>query len=624
MKKKDGVETIDINTIKDPSFLKSLDNKELARLCEQLREEILRVCSTYGGHLSSNLGDVELTVALHKVFDFPKDKLIFDVGHQCYAHKLLTGRKLDHINEKGFPNGFQNRKESPYDPYDAGHSSTALSAAEAFAFARDLQGEDYNVIALVGDASIVNGLSFEALNNIGERRNKVIVILNDNAMSITKPIGGAGKFFRKISTGKLYNKAKKGYQRALYRTAVGHKIYDLSSRFKRVLKSRLVPITMFDNMGFTYIGPVDGHNLRALEKAMKSAKNATKSVVIHCRTLKGKGYPKAEIDKKGDYHAVAPFDIKKGLVKDQNKDQTNWSSLYASFIEEEMRSNQETILVTPATLKGSELEKAFEEFKDRCVDVGIAEEHALTFAGALSIAGKRPIVSIYSSFMQRAYDEISHDCARMGAKVTLLIDRAGLVGKNGETHQGIYDVAFLKSIPHVVVSMAATPEIAKSLFEKSFDYDGVFAIRYPGTNLADQGEIKPAYLPSFCWRGFQRVNAKLAVIGVGPLGETLRLKLEENNVEASFFDPVYLNPVPKNEVEKLLGYESIVVYDPYSTEEGFCQSLLSSLMKMSYKGKVTSICVKSDFISYDTLANQLEDSGCSVEQAFDKIAVLLK
>ena len=390
MKKKDGVETIDINTIKDPSFLKSLDNKELARLCEQLREEILRVCSTYGGHLSSNLGDVELTVALHKVFDFPKDKLIFDVGHQCYAHKLLTGRKLDHINEKGFPNGFQNRKESPYDPYDAGHSSTALSAAEAFAFARDLQGEDYNVIALVGDASIVNGLSFEALNNIGERRNKVIVILNDNAMSITKPIGGAGKFFRKISTGKLYNKAKKGYQRALYRTAVGHKIYDFSSRFKRVLKSRLVPITMFDNMGFTYIGPVDGHNLRALEKAMKSAKNATKSVVIHCRTLKGKGYPKAEVDKKGDYHAVAPFDIKKGLVKDQNKDQTNWSSLYASFIEEEMRSNQETILVTPATLKGSELEKAFEEFKDRCVDVGIAEEHALTFAGALSIAGKGP------------------------------------------------------------------------------------------------------------------------------------------------------------------------------------------------------------------------------------------
>ncbi len=624
MKKKDGVEIIDIHSIKDPSFLKSLDSKQLNRLCEQLREEILRVCSTYGGHLSSNLGDVELTVALHRVFDFPKDKLIFDVGHQCYAHKILTGRKLDHINEKGFPNGFQNRKESPYDPYDAGHSSTALSAAEAFAFARDSKGEDYNVIALVGDASIVNGLSFEALNNIGERHNKVIVILNDNAMSITKPIGGAGKFFRKISTGKLYNKAKKGYQRALFRTAIGQKVYDFSSRFKRALKSRLVPITMFDNMGFTYIGPVDGHNLRALEKAMKSAKNATKSVVIHCRTLKGKGYPKAEVDKKGDYHAVQPFDVKKGLAKSEGDEKISWSRLYASFIEEKMKQDKEAILVTPATLKGSELENAFGEFKGRCIDVGIAEEHALTFAGALSIAGKKPIVSIYSSFMQRAYDEISHDCARMGASLTLLVDRAGVVGKNGETHQGIYDVAFLKSIPHVVVSMAATPEIAKSLFEKSFDYDGVFAIRYPGVNLLNPKEIKPAYLPSFCWRGFERNDAKLAVVGVGPLGEELRLKLKENNVNVSFFDPVYLNPVPKNEVEKLLNYETLVIYDPYSTEEGFAQTLLSSLMKLSYKGNAISLCVKSEFIPYDTLANQLEDSNCRVQQAFDKVMALLK
>lgn len=619
MKKKDGVETIDINSIKDPSFLKTLDYKQLKSLAAALREEILRITSTYGGHLSSNLGDVEITLALHRVFNFPEDKLIFDVGHQCYAHKLLTGRSLEHINEKGHVNGFQNRKESVYDPYDAGHSSTALSAAEAFAYARDSRKENYDVIALVGDASIVNGLSFEALNNIGERSNKVIVILNDNAMSITKPIGGAGKFFRRISTGKIYNKAKKGYQRALYRTLVGRKIYDFSARFKRVLKSRLVPITMFDNMGFTYIGPVDGHNQKALEKAMKSAKNATKSVLIHCRTLKGKGYPKAENDNLGDYHAVPPFDLEKGLVKGENPNAISWSRLYASFIEEKMEADEETVLITPATLKGSELENAFARFKGRCIDVGIAEEHALTFSGALSLTGKKPIVSIYSSFLQRAYDEISHDCARMGANITLLIDRAGLVGKNGETHQGIYDEAFLKSIPNVVVAMASTPEVAKALFEKSFDYKGVFAIRYPGVCLPKPNEVKSAYLPEFCWRGFQVPGAKCALVGVGPLGEELHSKLVSEKTPCSFFDPVYLNPVPENEVKKLLGYESIVIYDPYATEEGFCQGLLSSLMKMSFKGKVVCLCLKNAFIPFDTISNQLEDSGCSLQQAYEKI-----
>ncbi len=619
MKKKDGVETININDIKDPSFLKTLDYKDLKRLAKALREEILRITSTYGGHLSSNLGDIEITLALHRVFDFPKDKLIFDVGHQCYAHKLLTGRSLEHLNEKGHTNGFQNRKESIYDPYDAGHSSTALSAAEAFAYARDSRKENYNVIAVVGDASIVNGLSFEALNNIGERSNKVIVILNDNAMSISKPIGGAGKFFRRISTGKIYNKAKKGYMRVLYRTVAGRKIYDFSARFKRALKSRLVPITMFDNMGFTYIGPVDGHNQRALEKAFKSAKNTTKSVLIHCHTIKGKGYPLAEADKTGDYHSVPPFDLNKGLEKEENASSISWSALFASFIEDKMKEDEETVLITPATLKGSELEHAYATYKGRCLDVGIAEEHALTFAGALSLTGKKPIVSIYSSFMQRAYDEISHDCARMGANLTLLIDRAGLVGKNGETHQGIYDEAFLKSIPHVVVSMPSTPDVAKALFDKSFDYNGVFAIRYPGVSLPKPEEIKSSYLPSFCWRGFQYPNAKTVVVGVGPLGEQLRLKLHENNIACSFFDPVYLNPVLENEVKKLLCYDSILIYDPYGTEEGFCQSLLASLMKLSYKGKVVSLSIKNEFIPYDSLANQLEDSNCGLDQAYEQV-----
>ncbi len=620
MKKKGAIERIDLSSIKDPSFLKTLDYRQLESLCGQIREEILRVVSTYGGHLSSNLGDVELTVALHRVFDFKKDKLIFDVGHQCYAHKILTGRKLDHLNEAGYCNGFQNRKESLYDPYDAGHSSTSLSAAEAFAYARDLNKETYDVVDVIGDSSITNGLAFEALNNIGERRNKVIIVLNDNGMSISKPVGGLNKFFRYISTGKVYNKAKKDYRRVLFRTSFGKRLYSFTSRLKRALKSKLVPVTLFDNMGFTYLGPIDGHNFKDLEKAFRKSKNATKSVVIHVLTAKGRGYPLAEEDKVGDWHGVAPFDLKTGRAKDLHEGELTWSKFFAGEIRGKLSEDPNAILITPATENGSELGDCFAAFPDRSLDVGIAEEHALTFAGALSIAGKKPIVSIYSSFLQRAYDEISHDCARMGSNLTLLIDRSGLVGKNGETHQGIYDVAFLKSIPGVVVSMPATPSIGKALFRQSFENRGVFAIRYPHAYFSQEEALGSlAFQPFLCWRAFEKPRSKAAVIGIGPLGEELRRKMKERNLPTSFFDPVYLNPIPENETKKLLIYKKIFVYDPYGTEEGFAESLLSKLAKLSYSGKVFLFCAPSAFIPADTYAGQLASCGLAVDFVLGEI-----
>jgi 1-deoxy-D-xylulose-5-phosphate synthase len=486
---------IDISTIKDPTFLKSLNEDELELLCADIRTEIIKETSIYGGHLSSNLGAVELTVALYRSFNFPKDKLIFDVGHQCYTHKILTGRSLAHLNEKGCVSGFEKMSESPYDCYEAGHSSTSLSAAEAFAIARDQKGEKYDVVALIGDASIVNGLSFEALNSIGSRPNKVIVVLNDNDMSIGRPSGGLGKFFRKISTGRAYNRFKRGYRRVMFRTRLGKKLYSFSYAIKSAIKQKLVPVTMFDNMGLTYIGPIDGHNIHALEKAFKRAKNTTKSVLIHTFTTKGKGYPYAEKDTNGYWHGVTPFDIETGQPKNLHPGLISWSHYFSDLTNEIMSKYQNSELIVPATQKGSGLEQAFQLYPSRCIDVGIAEEHALTLAGAMSLQGIHPIVAIYSTFLQRAYDELSHDCARMNANMTVLIDRAGLVGSNGETHQGIYDEAYLKSIPHIVITMPATQSEAKALYYQSFDNHGIVCIRYPRDFVSSEHDVMPIDMP---------------------------------------------------------------------------------------------------------------------------------
>ncbi len=616
MKKKDGAEIIKLNDIKEPSFLKTLDYKQLNALAKDIRKEIIEVTSNSGGHLSSNLGVVEITLALHRVFDFSKDKLILDVGHQCYAQKIITGRNLEHLNERGHCNGFQNRAESPFDCYDAGHSSTSLSAAEAFAYARDKNKENYDVVALIGDASIVNGLAFEGLNNIGERGNKVIIVLNDNAMSINKPVGGMGRFFRKISTGKIYNKTKKGFQKAMARSFVGKKIYNLTYRFKRALKYRLVPTTMFDNMGFTYVGPVDGHNIKALEKAMKSARNSTKSVVIHCQTTKGKGYPLAENDKVGNWHGVSPFYIDTGKAKNPHEGEISWPSFYGKLVKEALDEDENRILITAATAVGSKLMEAFKAHPDRCLDMGIAEEHALTFSGALSLAGKRPIVSLYSTFLQRAYDEISHDCARMGSNLTLLIDRAGLSGKNGETHQGIYDVAFLRSIPNVLVTMPSDEESARWLFEESLSYKGVFAIRYPNAFLKQKEERLDNL--SLGFRVLGKSSDDEAFLCVGPKGKEFALNCLNNGIKGTFIDPVVLSEISEEDLASLLSFKKIFIYDPYGVKQGFADTILSSLMENGYSGKIKVKALPLRFIKFGSLDEQEKECGVDLDTVLEE------
>jgi 1-deoxy-D-xylulose-5-phosphate synthase len=608
------IERFELNDIKDPNFVKKLNEKSLKVLCHDIRKEIISKTSQYGGHLSSNLGTVELTVALFRVFSFPKDKLIFDVGHQSYTEKILTGRSLERIGLKDGVSGFQSREESEYDVYDAGHSSTSLSAAEAFAIARDRKKEDYNVVAVIGDASIVNGLAFEALNNIGSKNNKVIIILNDNDMSIMSPIGSLGKFFRKISTSAVYNKAKKSYKRALYRTVVGRRVYSMSNAFKAHVKAALVPTTMFDNMGLTYIGPVDGHSIPAMERAFRKALRTTKSAVVHVRTIKGKGYKPAESDKNGYWHGVSPFNPDTGEPIDMHEGKITWSHLMGDLTDEMLKTHDDAFLVCPAMAHGSNLEQSFSDFPDRTMDVGISEEHAMTLSGGLALNGYHPIVAVYSTFLQRAFDELLHDVARLKVDATLLIDRAGLVGKDGETHQGIYDEAYLHSIPNVILSMPSTEAVAKALYAMSFEKGhGVFAIRYPHTLMEPEmmgGKAGITFGEPI--KKQDVIEGKPAIVAVGPLGETLYERLKGQDI--GFIDPVFLTPISDSLVSSLLKASDVFVYDAYGTENGFTEHLFAELMRRGYRGNVHSRTLKNVFVGHDSLSGQLSDNGLQVDQ----------
>lgn len=620
-----NIDRIDIKSIKDPTFLKSLSYRQLSLLCQDIREEIIRATSLYGGHLSSNLGVVELTVALHRCFDFKKDKLIFDVGHQSYTHKILTGRSLERIRHKDGASGFEDPAESPYDCYSAGHSSTSISAAEGFAIKRTLDGENYDIVAFTGDSSIINGLSFEALNFHDAHFGKIIIVLNDNGMSISKPVGGFSQIMRRISTGRGYNRFKTNFRRKAARSKFYKGLYNISYQIKRFLKTVLIDPTLFDQMGLTYIGPIDGHDIRQMERAFKRAKNATKSVVIHVETIKGKGYSYAESDASGYWHGVTPFDIETGKPKNLHPGLISWSHFYSDLTEEIMGEHPEAELVVPATLKGSGLEKVFSSYPDRCLDVGIAEEHALTLSGAMALCGIHPIVSIYSTFLQRAYDEVSHDCARLHANMTILVERAGLVGLDGATHQGIYDVAYLKSIPNVVIAMPSSASIGKALYYQSFDPHGVFCIRFPRDLLEERQNVPPVDLPFGRWKFLERSkDKKLAILCVGPEVWKLKEKLDEEQISLTLIDPVYLNNPDENDLKELLSYENVLIYDQYGIEEGFSETILSGLMKLGYQGKVHPFALKNAFYPHASIEEQLEMAGIEERKVLDAIHQIRK
>ena len=418
---------IDLTKIENPKFLKGMSYQELDVLSDDIKNYIVDITSKNGGHLSANLGTIEATISLCRVFDFSKDKIIFDVGHQCYTYKLLTGRSLETLRKKDGISGYQKLSESPYDHFEAGHSSTSISAASGMAIARGLKKEKYHIIAFIGDSSIQNGLAFEALNNLAQSGQKVIIVLNDNDMSISQPVGGMSKVFRRMSGSSFYLKSKNVFRKFFFLTRFGKWMWVKFTKIKNWFKRKVINLTMFDTLGFDYIGPVDGHYIRHVEKALKRAKKSPKSVVVHIKTIKGHGYKYAEEDVDGEWHGVSSFNKETGEFKSRDA-LVSWSEQYKFLLKNEMEIDKDLVTIVPATGHGSDLDSLFVSFPNRMIDVGIAEEHAFTMAGGLAVSGMHPVVSIYSTFLQRGYDELAHDIARMNFNLTILIDRAGLVG----------------------------------------------------------------------------------------------------------------------------------------------------------------------------------------------------
>ena len=605
--------TIDVSEVNSPEKVKSLPKEAIPLLSQYIRERIIEATSRRGGHLSSNLGTVEATIALCRVFSFPQDRLVFDVGHQCYAWKLLTGRSLENLNVRGGTSGFQKRGEGPYDPYEAGHAGTAASAVLAMLDARRIKGGEGEIIGFLGDGSLQCGLTFEALNDLGRRKERAILILNDNEMAISPSRGAISERLRLISVSKGYLRLKERTKMLLSRSLGGGRALSSLRKIRDWLKNVLVGSNLFDDLGFLYLGPVDGHDVPRMERAFRRALRAEGPVIVHIKTKKGKGYPPAEEDRAGYWHGVTPFDPESGTPREEHPGLLSWSHFFGEEVLEAME-DKKNVLICPAMMKGSHMEECFRRYPDRSFDPGIAEEHSLTYAGALSLEGLRPIVSIYSTFLQRAYDELLHDCARMKAGMTILIDRAGLAGPSGDTHQGIYDPAFLMTIPGVEVYLPRTLREGHDLFRRSLSLEGrILAIRYPHSLEKEEERDLPQEDP-FSWRLPPQGEGTL-LLALGPLGRRLESLLRKKGIPFRAGKVARLWPFREEEIDALLQEKDIFVYDPYGTEGGFLVRLSSALMRRGYRGKFRGLALPERYIAQGSVEEQFEECGLLPEQA---------
>ncbi len=478
-----------LEKISNPEDLKNLNYDELDHLSQDIRDYIIDVVSKNGGHLASNLGVVELTLALHRVFNSPKDKIIWDVGHQSYVHKIITDRKesFKTLRTLGGISGFPKASESPHDVFDTGHSSTSISAALGMAKARDLKGEDHSIVAVIGDGSLGGGLALEALNNAANLNTNIILILNDNEMSISKNVGGLSTYLGRLRTGKIYFKFKREMEFIFNKIpVVGKSLYKAAYKCRDWFKYLVVKGIMFEELGFKYLGPIDGHNIKTMERILSNAKSYKKHpVLIHVVTKKGNGYKAAE-DKPEKYHSVSPFLVETGesLTKSNGR---SYSSVFGDKITELAKTDEKIVAITAAMPEGTGLGKFAEKFKDRFFDVGIAEQHAVTFSAGLAKGGFKPIFAVYSTFLQRAYDQVLHDICLQNLSVIFAIDRAGIVGQDGETHQGIFDISYLRSLPNITMMSPKSGRELENMLEYALKLEGPVAIRYSRGEAAEYG-----------------------------------------------------------------------------------------------------------------------------------------
>ncbi|MCY8933607.1 1-deoxy-D-xylulose-5-phosphate synthase [Bacillus atrophaeus] len=622
---------MDLLSIQDPSFLKNMTNDELEKLSDDIRRFLITSLSASGGHIGPNLGVVELTIALHKEFDSPKDKFLWDVGHQSYVHKLLTGRGKEFETLRQYKGlcGFPKRSESEHDVWETGHSSTSLSGAMGMAAARDIKGSDEYIIPIIGDGALTGGMALEALNHIGHEKKDMIVILNDNEMSIAPNVGAIHSMLGRLRTAGKYQWVKDELEYMFKRIpAVGGKLAATAERIKDSLKYMLVSGMFFEELGFTYLGPVDGHSYTELFENLQYAKKTKGPVLLHVITKKGKGYKPAETDTVGTWHGTGPYKINTGDFLKPKAAAPSWSGLVSGTVQELARNDERIVAITPAMPVGSKLEGFAKEFPERMFDVGIAEQHAATMAAAMALQGMKPFLAIYSTFLQRAYDQVVHDICRQNANVFIGIDRAGLVGADGETHQGVFDIAFMRHIPNIVLMMPKDENEGRHMVQTAISYDdGPIAMRFPrGNGLGVKMDEKLQTIPIGSWEVL-RPGTDAVILTFGTTIEMALEAAEELQKEGRSVRVVnarFIKPIDKKMMKNILGEGlPILTIEEAVLEGGFGSSILEFAQEQGmYHTPIDRMGIPDQFIEHGSVTALLEEIGLTKQQAANRLRLL--
>lgn len=610
--------------IENPLFLKDLKNEELKELASDIRSFLIESVSKTGGHLSSNLGVVELTISLHTIFDFSKDKILFDVGHQSYVHKILTGRAKDfvHLRQLHGLCGFQKMSESIYDVWEAGHAGTALSAALGMALAREAKNEDHAIVAVVGDGSIPNGMSFEALNHIGSTKQKLIVILNDNNMSISQNVGALSHSIARLRNSQSYVNAKQEVKGILNQNFIGSAVLRGMRVVKDSIKRSIIHPSIFTEMGLEYLGPIDGHNYHELFNALETAKQHDGPVLVHVITTKGKGFHLSENDKNGHWHGVSQFDPDTGNnLGSLPLNHLSWSEVVSETLIRLAKQEPKLTVITPAMIQGSKLEKFFALYPQRSIDCGIAEEHAATLASAMALNGLKPFLSIYSTFIQRAYDQINHDIARMESPVVIGIDRSGLVGEDGPTHHGVFDIGILRPLPNLIIAQPKDAFEAQNILYTAFKLNRPYAIRYPRGSAIYREVEAFEMIETGTWTVLGNLEtARVVVVAYGPDVDKIKDKIDANQLPVCVVNARFIKPLD----DGLLNYltqlnKHVIVYETDMLAGGLSSAIMEWLAERHLKLDMDRIGIMDHFVTHGSVPDLRRYENIDISSLFERI-----
>ena len=612
-----------LEKIQKENDIKKLEAEELDLLAQEIREFLIEKISKTGGHLASNLGVVELTMALHLVFDLPEDKLIWDVGHQAYTHKLLTGRRegFDELRKFGGMSGFPKRGESPCDAFDTGHSSTSISAGLGLVAARNMQNENYSVVSIIGDGSMTGGMAYEALNNAARQKGNFIIVLNDNNMSISENVGAMSRYLDGLRTAEAYTELKRGVEDTLKKIpGRGEKIVYQIRKTKSGIKQLIVPGMFFEDMGITYLGPVDGHDLKKMIKVLREAKRLDRPVLVHVLTKKGKGYLPAE-ENPSKFHGTGPFEIETGAAI-TTSDKDSYTDVFSKVICDIGKSNRKVVTITAAMADGTGLSRFAKYFPQRFFDVGIAEEHALTFAAGLAAGGMKPVVALYSSFLQRAYDQAIHDICMQNLPVMIAVDRAGLVGNDGETHQGVFDLSFLSMIPNMTVMAPKNRWELADMVRFCVDYDAPVALRYPrGTAYEGLKEFRAPIEYGKSELLYEEESITILFVGhMSELAESVRTELKDMGYSCSLVNARFIKPLDTEMIERLSReHRLLVTIEENVLSGGYGARVLDYVSKEKLPVHVCRIGLPDAFIEQGNIDLLRRENGLEKSAIVKKI-----